>query len=162
MTFDVVDTPGLVAAGVFDDVVLHEMAHVLGFGTLWTSNGVYVNGTGEFTGPFATALWQSEFGQTGTPDVELAGGPGTAGGHWNEVDFGVGPTGITDGSGNDMRSELMTGWLNTSPAPFISDMTIASFVDIGFVGSLAAIPEGTSFAFVALMAAAVGLRNRER
>jgi hypothetical protein len=162
MEFDSADVANLVSAGVFDDVVLHEMAHVLGFGTLWTLNGVYANGTGEFTGPFATALWQSEFGQSGTPDIELGGGPGTANGHWNEVDGGAGPTGITDGLGNDMRSELMTGWLNTSPAPFISDMTIASFVDIGFAGSLSAIPEGTSFAFVALMATATGLRSRQR
>jgi hypothetical protein len=60
----------------------------------------------------------------------LGGGAGTANGHWNEVDGGSGLTGIVDGSGNDMRNELMTGWLNTPL--FISKTTIASLGDLGY------------------------------
>lgn len=157
MTFDDADANNLITNGTFGDVVLHEMAHVLGFGTLWTDNSVYNTGSGEYTGANALSYWQSEFGQTGAlfVDVELGGGPGTANGHWNEVDNGAGLTGITDGT-NDLRNELMTGWLN-GPT-FISDMTIASFQDIGFVA--AAIPEAGSFLALGLVfiGAATGRR----
>jgi hypothetical protein len=157
MTFDSADAANLVTAGLFDDVVMHEMAHILGFGTLWGLNGVYDDGTGEFLGANATAYWQSEFGQMGPPAVELAGGPGTADGHWDENTGGAGLTGIVSVDG-DMRNELMTGWLN-SPT-FISDMTIASFIDIGFIGSLSAIPEASSFMVMGLVFAGLGLKRR--
>ncbi len=146
MMFDTADVGILEAAGTLGEVIRHEMAHVLGLGTLWTCNPhpntvdgcglgaggatpLYTPGSGEFVGAAATARWVSEFSQVGTPDVELGGGAGTAGGHWNEVDFGAGLTGITDGA-NDMRDELMTGWLN-SPT-FLSEMTLASFFDNGY------------------------------
>ncbi len=150
MAFDSADIGALEMAGTLGAVIEHEMAHVLGFGTLWTCNphpntvagcggapGVqpplYTPPSGEFIGAAATARWVSEFSQAGTPDVELGGGAGTAGGHWNEVDFGAGATGITDGAANDMRDELMTGWLN-SPT-FVSEMTLASFFDNGYTTS---------------------------
>lgn len=94
MRFDIADISNLVSSNVFDDVILHEMGHVMGFGTLWTDNGVYVTGSGEFTGTTATSFWQSEFGQTGNPNVELGGGSGTRNGHWNEVDGGLGSQGF--------------------------------------------------------------------
>lgn len=141
MQFDVADFSTLSLANM-NSLILHEMAHVLGFGTLWTANNVYTTGTGLFTGATATSYWHSEFGQAGSPAVELGGGPGTANGHWNEVDGGGGLTGITNGLGRDMRDELMTGWLNSNA--FISNMTIASFADIGFQTNLASVPEPTS------------------
>lgn len=158
MTFDSADAANLATAGLFDDVVMHEMAHVLGFGTLWELNGVYNEGTGQFLGPIATAYWQSEFGQTGPPAVELAGGPGTADAHWDENTGGAGLTGISSDDG-DMRNELMTGWLNPGGS-FISDMTIASFMDIGFIGSVAAIPEASSFVALGVVFAGLGLKRR--
>ncbi len=160
MTFDTSDTAGLETAGTFGAVIEHEMGHVLGLGTLWSSSGVgipgyqelYVDGSGEYTGAAALAQWQTEFGQTGATfiPVELGGGPGTANGHWNEVDGGAGLTGITQaGTGNDMRDELMTGWLN-SPA-FISNMTIAQFEDLGYqVVYPSAVPEPSSLLLSAL------------
>ena len=152
--FDSDDVEGLFTSGRLEPVILHEMAHVLGFGTLWTENGVYVSGTGEFTGVRATAAW--------TPDVELDGGRGTANAHWNEVDSGAGLTGIRDTAGRDMRDEIMTGWLN--PNPFISNMTVQSFVDIGFTGVTAVLEPG-SLALLFLGIGAVGgvrLRSRMR
>ncbi len=147
MNFDSADIDALEIGGTLGAVIEHEMGHVLGIGTLWscnphpnTANGcgvgagggtpLYTPGSGEFVGAAATARWVSEFSQAGTPDVELGGGAGTAGGHWNEVDNGAGLTGITDGSANDMRDELMTGWLN-SPV-FVSEMTLASLFDNGY------------------------------
>lgn len=155
MRFDSADVQNLFNGGTWEAVILHEMAHVLGFGTQWTFNGVYVNNSGEFTGANATAAWQSEFGQTGTPDVELGGGPGTANAHWNENDGGGGFTGITDSLGRDMRDELMTGWLSSNT--FISDMTVQSFADIGFT----VVPEPTGASLIALGMITI-IRRRQR
>ena len=139
MTFDTSDIPSL--GSVFSDVVLHEMGHVLGIGTLWSASAatggavtgrqeLYINNSGQYTGAFGVAAYTAEFGQDGAfVPVELGGGPGTANGHWNEVDGGGQLTGIV-GPGGDLRNELMTGWLD---APlFISNTTIQSMQDLGF------------------------------
>ena len=73
--------------------------------------------------------------------IELGGGSGTADGHWDEITWGSNFTGITDGNGNDMRNELMGGWLNQPT--FVSNMTIMSFADIGY--TVAPIPIPASF-----------------
>ncbi|EMB15374.1 leishmanolysin-related zinc metalloendopeptidase [Rhodopirellula europaea] len=158
MQFDA-DDIGTLSSSQLNALVLHEMAHVLGFGTLWTDNSVYVNGSGEFTGANATAVWQIEFGQIGTPDVELSGGTGTANGHWNEFDNGANFTGITDGLGRDMTFELMTGWLN--PNSFISELTLAAFRDIGFATTSAtAVPEPGSTLLWSVLGLAVEARRK--
>ncbi|MEE9403374.1 MAG: hypothetical protein V3V20_00645, partial [Algisphaera sp.] len=83
MTFDTADTAGLVASGNFEAVVLHEMGHVLGIGTLWSGANVgfagyqelYVDGTGQYTGANAVAAYNDEFGQVSAfVPVELGGG----------------------------------------------------------------------------------------
>lgn len=157
MQFDAADVAQLNTQGSLGLVIKHELAHVLGFGTLWEINGVYTPNSGEYTGAAATAFWQTEFGQSGTPDVELGGGGGTANSHWNEVNGGGGLTGIVDGQGRDMRDELMTGWLN--PNSFISQMTVASFQDIGFV---TAVPEPGTYALFGLGALVVAARARRK
>jgi hypothetical protein len=151
MTFDTSDTAELETSGVFDDVILHEMGHVLGIGTLWSASAVtggnivgrqelYVDGSGQYTGAFGLAAYNSEFGQSGSfVPVELGGGPGTADGHWNEVDGGAGNTGIISNiTGKDFKDELMTGWLNADP--FISTLTTESMRDLGYT----VVPEPTS------------------
>lgn len=158
MQFDSADLAGLESAGFLDEVILHELAHVLGFGTLWTWNGVYTAGTGQYTGAHALAAWKTEFNKPSATyvPVELGGGAGTANGHWNEVDGGAGITGIIDGMGRDMRDELMTGWLNVD-GPFISNTTLQSFVDIGFT-----VPEFTctlTFLGVGLLALGAGRKR---
>ena len=132
MFFDTADLDNLESGGQLEEVILHEMGHVLGIGTLWSANGVYSNGTGRYTGTNALAKYRSEFSQ---PDatfipVELGGSAGTFNTHWDEVDTGDVLTGITDRFGRDMRDELMTGWLD-SPT-FVSQTTLFSLVDIGF------------------------------
>ncbi len=141
MEFDTLDIPGIGAA-TFAQVVKHEMAHALGFGTLWVENGVYVNGSGAYSGINALNEYRAEFGQfsAGFIPIELGGGPGTADGHWDEVDGGMTDTGITDGAGRDLAFELMTGWVNT-PGTYTSRTTLASFQDIGYVVNLSAVPE---------------------
>lgn len=127
---DTADIPGLESSGRLDDVVAHEIGHLLGIGTLWTSNGLYNYGSGQYTGAFGMAAYNAEFSQSGSfIPVELGGGGGTANSHWNEGDGG-GLTGITDSLGHDFRNELMTGWLNTNP--FLSNTTVQSMRDLGF------------------------------
>lgn len=145
MRFDTADIGDLFSAGGIFDVIVHEMAHVIGFGTLWDTNvrglpdtqGVYVSNSGEYTGQYAVDAYNAEFGgppKTFVP-VELGGGAGTANGHWDEADF-LG--GRVDASNS---SDLMTGFLNpaslTPQDPLVSttlsDTTIASFADIGYL-----------------------------
>ena len=166
MTFDTADTSAL--GLTFNAVVLHEMGHVLGIGTLWSSSAVgfagrqelYVNGSGQYTGAFGLAAYNSEFDQSGTfVPVELGGGSGTANGHWNEVNGGSGPTGIVSNiSGQDFRDELMTGWLN-SPT-FISTLTTESMRDLGYTVAFA-IPEPSSALLLGMGSFALIMRRRK-
>lgn len=121
MQFDSADVATYVAAGLFGDIVLHEMMHVLGFGTMWDLMGLVTEVGDElrFTGPMAKAAYVAEFGGdalsgVGVP-VETDGGPGAAGGHWDEATFG---------------NELMTGWINASN--HLSTMSVAALEDMGY------------------------------
>ena len=141
MEFDSADVAALVANNTFYSVVLHEMAHVLGFGTLWTYNtnlnstsyDLYTVGSGQYKGANALTQWQTEFSQPSATyvPVELGGGAGTANGHWNEIDGGAGPTGIISAdNGMDFSNELMTGW--ASSTFFVSRTTLGGLADLGY------------------------------
>lgn len=122
MNFDSADLAQLEADGDLFAVLLHEMAHVLGFGTLWESAGAYLWGTGQYTGAHGLAAYQAEFDPLATyVPVELGGGSGTANAHWDEEWAG----GV---------NELMTGFFDAPT--FISNTTIASFGDLGFTYQL--------------------------
>lgn len=123
MEFDDADVATMLADGSFERVVLHEMAHVLGFGTLWDETrfgGVrkVVQGLGgtnpRFSGARAMAEW-SLLGGSGNVPVENLGGAGTVGSHWRESVFGA---------------ELMTGWIDGGTNP-LSRLSIASMADLG-------------------------------
>lgn len=142
MEFDSADLAFMESNQSLLPVIMHEMAHVLGFGTLWDPltdynlggfQDVYTHATRAYTGANALDEWQTEFGQAAATfvPIEADGGPGTADGHWNEALNGAGLTGITDPLGRDLRNELMTGWLN-SPV-FLSRMSVAQFADLGYV-----------------------------
>jgi hypothetical protein len=160
MKFDEADVGGLGANLV--TVILHEMGHVLGLGTLWTYNGLYVSGSGQYTGANGLAAYQAEFNQPSATfvPVELGGGGGTANGHWNEGDGG-GATGFFSSiSGADMRYELMTGWLNTDQPYFISNVTRGSLQDLGYNAVL--IPETSTSLLACMACATVSFRRRRR
>jgi Leishmanolysin len=131
MQFDADDIAGLISTGRLNDVILHEMMHVVGFGTIWTDikrpGGVLLTGGGtdnpRFIGPLATAACGVIGGSVtacgGGVAVEgLPAGPGTADSHWRESIF---------------HAELMTGFVE---APGIStplsSMTIQSLADEGY------------------------------
>ena len=86
MQFDSADLAFLEGAGQLSSTVVHEMAHVLGFGTLW--DAAVLTGAGGpdpvFTGPTAVGAWQG-LGRTGPVPVEnlrRVGHPRTP--HWRE------------------------------------------------------------------------------
>ena len=124
MTFDSADLAALEADGRLDDVITHEMGHVLGIGTLWDAKGLLAgSGTDDptFTGAGAVAEYAA-LGGTGNVPVENTGGPGTAEGHWRETTF---------------ATELMTGFLDDGANP-LSRMTAAGLGDLGYDVDLAA------------------------
>jgi hypothetical protein len=127
MTFDSADAQNQLNNGNWEAIILHEMMHTLGLGTLWSlmglTSGSVAGGDIRFTGQNATTVYQTEFpviagadsGSLNGVPVETDGGPGTAGGHWDEVLF---------------DAELMTGYID--PGAYVSEMTIASFEDMGY------------------------------
>ena len=119
MEFDSADIASMIADGTLSRVIMHEMGHVLGFGTLWDVGRSLITGSGgadpRFTGPRGLAEWSALGGQSTVP-VENTGGGGTADGHWRETTFG---------------NELMTGYIQTGSNP-LSAMSIASLGDLGY------------------------------
>ena len=132
MHFDADDIERLVDSGRLNAVVLHEMMHVIGFGTIWTDTrlpgGVMLTGAGtndpRFIGPLATAACTAAGGTGvacgGGVAVEgLPAGPGTADSHWRESIF---------------DTELMTGFVElTGIAAALSAITVQSLADLGYV-----------------------------
>lgn len=140
MQFDVADAANFDGQGLFDDIVLHEMLHTLGFGSLWSQfglvdtytdthgttqttddtvdyrfHGVTANQLAASSDLTAAAYAAANAGTIHGIPVETDGGSGTAGSHWDETTFG---------------NELMTGWINN--ANDIAPMTIGSLQDLGY------------------------------
>ena len=123
MQFDTADVPATMADGTFLSTILHEMAHSLGFGSVWQQFGL-VKGVGTtspiYVGANALREYRTLFGApraTGVP-VEATGGAGTAGGHWSE---------------RILVNELMTGFAERAGVPTpISRITVGQFQDLGY------------------------------
>lgn len=139
MTFDEDDAQAYFESGQFDDIVLHEMMHVMGFGTLWdyknlVSTEIDDNGTKKPTDDTITSVYNGDaansayFGYLPEDDflfVETDGGSGTAGGHWDEETY---------------KDELMTGYIGHfaedgtyDATNYLSDWSVAALSDLGYV-----------------------------
>ena len=114
MKFDIVDVNAM-GLQAFSYVVLHEMAHSLGFGSIWSRLGLVSNGL--YTGENALDEFLAMGGSGSGIPVEQDGGSGTAGSHWDEETFG---------------NELLTGYLDGGQNYFTA-MSAASFADLGYV-----------------------------
>ena len=134
MFFDVDDLAALDELDLFEEVILHEMGHVLGVGTLWNIGERTLRLDEEtnpyFAGRTANFFWNVEGGTFKLP-VEDMGGPGTRLSHWRE---------------SVLRNELMTGFLNLGENP-LSRITAGSMRDLGYgavpVGERYDLPRGT-------------------
>jgi len=133
MFFDVDDLDFLDELDLFENVIVHEMGHVLGVGTLWNFRRTLRQGPTSnpyFTGKAANVHWNAE-GGTGELPIENAGGAGTRLSHWRE---------------SLLRNELMTGFINLGVNP-LSRITAGSLGDLGYgtsvVGEQYDLPKGT-------------------
>lgn len=129
MFFDTADLASMTTNGTLGAVILHEMAHVLGVGTIWANKGLLKNpspttGTGldtYFDGIRAITAFDSLGGATYSgskvPVENDQGGAGTRNAHWRE---------------SVLLNELMTGFISsTTPNP-LSRITIGSLGDLGY------------------------------
>lgn len=112
----------LAGSGLLDDVVEHEMAHLLGFGTVWDLDHLLQDSTTNdpwFSGPAAQMAFRAadpSYRDKVVP-VEAGGGAGTTLSHWRE---------------SVMTNELMTGFID-SPGPNpLSAITIEAMADLGY------------------------------
>lgn len=124
MEFDVADASNFENLGLWDDIVLHEMFHTVGFGTVWDLLGlvdtvVDTKGTRNPKDDTLSYIYNGDmatyYNGGITPVIETDGGAGTAGGHWDEETYG---------------NELMTGWIDE--VNYLSDMTYGSLQDMGY------------------------------
>lgn len=122
MEFDSADIEALIEEGQFDEVVLHEMGHVLGLGTIWEALNLLIqSGTDDarFIGPQATQAYNEIFGVNGSsvPVESTLGGGGTLYSHWSE---------------GELDNELMTGFLNSNQDNPLSRITVGQMADLGY------------------------------
>ena len=145
---------------LFRFYITRAIGHVLGIGTLWSANGVYTVGTGEYSGSFGLEAYQEEFdGSAIFIPVELGE---TTQRYWDEVDEGASLTGITDAYGRDLANELMTGWLGPDAEDtFISETTVMSLQDLGYMVQYS-IPEPSQMMLLSLGALLPLARRRRR
>lgn len=127
MQFDSEDLERYAQQGRLDEVIIHEMGHVLGFGgVLWQEQGYLADASDEnvardthFTGEKAIAAFDAIGGNAyadAKVPVENIGGQGTANGHWREQVMG---------------NEMMTSYMTNLEA-VLSTVTLAALEDMGY------------------------------
>ena len=126
MEFDEADLDRVERDGMLKPLILHEMGHVLGVGTLWRYHDLLRNPSSQtetldthFAGRLAISAFDAAGGDGYTGGdkvpVENTGPQGTRNSHWRASVFG---------------NELMIGWLPNSPR--LSAITIQSLADLGY------------------------------
>jgi hypothetical protein len=145
---DADDISQLEEHGTLDDVVLHELGHVLGIGTLWNYKRALLVGAGTenpyFTGSGARAAFGAGGGALFPGDivpVENTGAQGTRDVHWRATVFGA---------------ELMQGFAVPGGMP-LSRVTVASLADLGYKVNMA---KASAFSFASALR--IGASSGER
>lgn len=123
MTFDTADLDQMEQRGTLNDVITHEMGHVIGSGTIWALKEL-LKGANTDNPTFEGRSAMQEYGrlreggsEPAPVPVENTGGPGTRLSHWRETIF---------------RNELMSGFIAAAGNP-ISRVTVGSLQDMGYV-----------------------------
>jgi hypothetical protein len=130
MTFDTADLGAAEANGSLTDIILHEMGHVLGIGSMWDgfnllSNYCVGNTTSVpvYIGAQGLAAYKNTNGGGSATSVPVEDFPtggcnnGTYGSHWEESVF---------------EAELMTGFIDAGVTRPMSLTTVRSLVDMGY------------------------------
>ena len=149
LKLDAEDLATMERAGTLDDVVLHEIGHIMGIGTLWSMVGLLTGKGGDdpvFTGASALEAYHELGGVGVAVPVENTGETGSRDGHWRETEFG---------------NELMTPFISGVPNP-LSALTVASLTDLGYgattSGASAYVLGGTPHGITEV----IDLRGREK
>ena len=112
------------------ELILHEMGHVLGIGSLWTDFGLLQNPSLQlggdadthFSGPLAIAAFDDAGGTAYTEGdkvpVENRAGPGSGDSHWRQ---------------SVLRTELMTPYASLGTPDPLSAISIQSLADLGYM-----------------------------
>jgi hypothetical protein len=122
MRLDEADLESMNNQGFLVDVILHEIGHVLGLGSLWHPDYFdFVEGRGgadpRYTAPRAVSRFTLGGGhQFDWVPVENAGGAGSRDSHWRETQLG---------------NELMTSRIGGGVNP-LSAVTIGALLDMGY------------------------------
>jgi hypothetical protein len=124
LKIDSADVTTLAGSGNLQQVITHEMMHVVGFGTFWddSSANLLINyganvsyiGAGGIAG--CKAIGGNNTCASSVPVEGSQGSDGTINSHWRESTFG---------------NELMTGFINGGTNP-LSVMSIRSLEDLGY------------------------------
>ena len=129
MRFDSEDLANLEDTGVLVNIVIHEMGHVLGIGTIWPLFKLLVNPSvpsnanadTHFAGPLAITAFDDAGGTTYTGGakvpVENTGEEGSADGHWRE---------------SVLAEEIMTPFFVLGLPQPLSAITVESLADVGY------------------------------
>lgn len=161
MTFDTADLQAMENNGSLNEVILHEMGHVIGLGTLWNIKQTettyarrFLTGDGApgvfYNAPLALAAFNGTSNAnffTGTPvpvedcvqGVPTTCGVGTRDGHWREFVF---------------KNELMTGYISATGNP-LSRITLASLQDMNYTVDMNA-ADAYAFSSTALFSGVAG------
>lgn len=135
MQFDVADADAFNNVGLWEEIVLHEMLHSVGFGSIWGFLGL-VDDSDPNAPVFLGENANAEYGDY--VPVEGDGGSGTALSHWDDTTFTTEiMTGYlyTDGVASNVDYDLANGYVTLGDDPSVSDlsdMTVASLEDLGY------------------------------
>jgi hypothetical protein len=127
MRFDVADVANMETNGQLRDVILHEMGHVIGIGSLWPTFRLLANPST----PGGNQLDTHFIGANGIEGFDLIGGAAYAAAKVPvENSFGSGTINV-HWRENVLVNELMTGFLNSGSNP-LSLLTVRSLQDFGY------------------------------
>ena len=118
---DEADVESLLERNALAGVLIHEIGHVLGLGSIWVGMG-HTTGLGGadplHVGENAVTQFASFGGNAAGVPLENFGSAGTRDVHWRE---------------SVLRSEVMTGWLTPGVINPLSRISIGALHDLGYV-----------------------------